>query len=81
MHFALSQQNSVLTGLTQKLRRWNRSKFEPIPVFFVDLQSNTRRTNLRSVLRELKRYGFRTALPSAIEPTVLRYQRHQSYVM
>ncbi len=67
----LPQQNTVLTQLTQGLRKWNRSKFEPLPLFFVDLYSNTRRTNLKAVLRELRRYGFRTALPSAVEETVI----------
>ncbi len=60
------QQNSVLTQITQGLRKWNKAKFEPLPLFFVDLKSNGRRTGLKAVVRELRRHKFRLALKSGI---------------
>ncbi len=37
-----------------------------MPLFFVDLHSNSRRTSLKAVIRDLRAYGFKVAVPRAI---------------
>ncbi len=52
--------------ISRFLRRWAGAPYYPVVAMFADVRTKSKRTDLADVLRQLRRFRLKNAMPDAI---------------